>query len=309
MVTGASSRCLTGLAVGPKNPIHMFAERQQERRHRRAFQSMDNFAAMERLWACPLMVFGPAELTCKYCLRSQDEIALSLGNPVVPLLHRCWAGSSRSKCPNFRYSPEIRGPCLYLDCWPLPKGNGLHCARCDGPSQLCEGHRWACPDKLLCKDCIHEERPTRVMQILGHLDATSYGIVLELKAINPVSGEVARTARECVPPYHDEIEAACLSWLLELIASVYEQDDVNELRYNQDGYRWSRARFAEGASDAASAQEWAIAGRRSIAVAILIPTSGLPVTFAEHQATAAARGLVQYLTDHGMVTQHKKPFP
>ena len=191
LVTGESSRCLTAPVVGPRNPTRMVADVQRERRHMRALLSLESFHAMERLWACPLMAFSAAEPACRYRLRSQDEITASLGNPDIPLLHRCWAGSSRRiNCPTFLNRQAMVGPCHTPECWPLPRGNGLHCIRCDGPSQLCAGHRWACVDMQLCTDCLHEDRPTKLMEVSGHLVTTSYGVVLELKSVNPVSGEV-----------------------------------------------------------------------------------------------------------------------
>ena len=83
---------------------------------------------------------------------------------------------------------------------------------------------------------------------------------------------------------------------------MYELGSVGELRYNQDGQRWSRAQFSTlEIGDVAASQEWAIAGRRSIAVALLIPTQGPPANFSECQATLAARGLVRYLLDQGPI--------
>ena len=97
-------------------------------------------------------------------------------------------------------------------------------------------------------------------------------------------------------------DRSSLHALVELIAFMYEQEGFGEVRYNQDGHRWLRAQFfAPGVNDAAASQEWALAGRRSIAVAMLIPTKGLPASFSEHQPTLAARCLVQHLFGKGPI--------
>ena len=102
------------------------------------------------------------------------------------------------------------------------------------------------------------------------------------------------------PPYRAGIEEACMKWLVELTASIYEQHCPGELRYSKSGHRTLRTQFfTEGASAAVASQDWALAGRRSVAVAMLILTRGPLATFPEHQTTQAARCLVNHPLDKG----------
>ena len=155
--------------------------------------SLQSFCAMERLWACPLVQLNKDCPQCRYCHRSLAEIRGSSNDPDDCLLHRCRAGSSRSiLCTTFLNRPPVTAACLTPECWPLPAENCLHCSRCDRPSQLCASHRWACVGTQLCKDCIHEDRPCKVVEVSGCLEASSCGVSLTLKAVNPLYGEVLR---------------------------------------------------------------------------------------------------------------------
>ena len=242
-------------------------------------------------------------------VRAVDAAARN-AEPPRHISHRCQKGGARTpRCATLLERPVYAAPCEGPECWPLPQGNGRVCKLCDGPSQLCINHRWANPEVDLCRDCILETRPSRVIEISGALETSAYRVVLSLSAKNPLNGASLRASRDSTLPYHDEIVKACSDWLMMLVADIYDQGQEDERRLNLQGQYGTREQyFTPGVSDDVAKAEWALAGRRTFTVALVIPSIGTAQVFAEHQTSLAAQSLTAFLAS-GTLASFVSPSP
>ena len=158
------------------------------------------------------------------------------------------------------------------------------------------------PEPNQSKDCIHNARPCRVVEITGALETSSHGVILKLAAANSLTDVVLKSTRDSTLPYHDEIEAACYRWLFGLISDLYEQEQLGELRLGPQGGQHARAQcFASCFHEDVARQEWALAGRKSLAISIVMPPIGSSTTFVAHQVSQAAQCLARCLTSSASV--------
>ena len=276
--------------------------RLRERQSLRAAMSLRSFHAMERLFMCPLIQLGDPTMVCPHCQLGSDKIRMADAmvracEPPGSILHRCQLGGARiPKCATLLDRPAHTAPCESPECWPLPQGNGRCCSLCDGPSQLCTNHRWANSEVALCKDCILEARPCKVIEISGALETFTHRVVLSLLAKNPLNGITLLATKDSTLPYHDEIESSCHQWLVMLVNDIYEQDQAGEKRLSLQGNYSTREQYlAPGMCETASNAEWILEGKRTFSVSLVIPSFGSPKVFAEHQISLAAQSLTAYL--------------
>ena len=270
---------------------------------------------MESLFMCLLIQLGDPTVVCPHCQLGSDEIRLAdamarASEPPAPILHRCQLGGARiPRCATLLNRPVHTAPCESPECWPLPQGNGRFCSLCDGPSQLCTNHRWANSEVALCRDCILDARTCKVIEISGALETFSHRVVLSLCAKNPLNGVPLLATRDSTLPYQDEIENACHQWLVMLVTDIYEQDQAGERRLSLQGNYGTREQYlTPGVCETVSKAEWALAGRRTFSVSLVMPSFGSPKVFAEHLISLAAQCLTAYLAS-STLTSSEQPSP
>ena len=269
----------------------------------RSAHALQAFAVRDRMHTWPAVALGTADIICQYCYRSMEHIrARAAGNPGLQsavILHRCVRNSATGRlCPYDLLAGKTE------DCgrnfeWPLPPGNGLLCSNCDVGTQLCTSHRWACPELLLCRDCMYQERPLKIISVTPAISTTWYGtIMLSLLARKSFSGELIAMDRDTLPPDGYVIAKAGYDWLMLLVAGMYKEETTGArycseweaLTFRQLQERLVEQGTARIALPDITTNEWSLGGWRSFSVGVVIfDSEDHPSrTFYEHQLSEAS---------------------